>query len=123
MFAPSCRHQVLFLGLAVVAIAGVLLLVSEALLDRMPTPEGLVDSATDVGAAGDRSDAADPDPDELPPRDETIDLAADVDDATDTVSPLPLIAALLVGLAVLLAAGARLIPLLRRRRSKDDPHG
>ena len=88
-----------------------------------PTPEGLVDRATDAGAAGDRSDAAGPDPDALPPRDEAIDLASDVDDATDTVSPLPLIAALLGGLAVLLAASARLIPLLRRRRSKDDPHG
>ena len=62
-------------------------------------------------------------PDELPSDEEPIDLAADVDDTTESRSLLPLIAALLGGLALVLAAGSRLIPVLWRRKSKEDPDG
>ena len=90
---------------------------------RTPAPDGLVDSALDVGVSGGRTDAADPVPDELPSDEEPIDLAADVDDTTESRSLLPLIAALLGGLALVLAAGSRLIPVLWRRKSKEDPDG
>ena len=91
---------------------------------RSPSPAGLVDSDLDAGGSGQRTEPEKPGADSLPPQDETIDLASEVDDGTESRSYLPLIAALLGGLAIVLAAGARLIPLLwRRREQKEDSDG